>query len=96
MQVNGGEFSWDSEQEKSTLKDITFEAKPNSLTMVVGAVGSGKSSMLAALINQIEKRAGSVFVGGRVAYVAQSAWIINDSVKVGMDRSDGALCRCCR
>jgi energy-coupling factor transporter ATP-binding protein EcfA2 len=81
-QVADGEFMWDAEQEKPTLKDISFEAKPGSLTMVVGAVGSGKSSVLAALISQIEKKAGTVFVGGKVAYVAQTAWITNDSVKV--------------
>jgi ABC-type Mn2+/Zn2+ transport system ATPase subunit len=50
--------------------------------MVVGNVGSGKSSVLSAIIGQMERVAGKVVVGGRVAYVAQTAWIINDSVQV--------------
>lgn len=60
--------------------------------MIVGGVGSGKSSMLNALIGHITRKGGEVEVGGRIAYVAQSAWIMNDTLQVGnMDRS----LRCC-
>lgn len=61
---------------------VNFQATPGTLTMVVGSVGSGKSSLLSALIGQMERVKGTVAVGGRVAYVAQTAWIINDSVQV--------------
>jgi energy-coupling factor transporter ATP-binding protein EcfA2 len=54
-----------------------------SLTMVVGGVGSGKSSLLGGLIGQLEPRKGSVVVGGSVAFVSQTAWICNDIVQVG-------------
>lgn len=64
------------------MKDISFDAKPGTLTMIVGSVASGKTSLLSALIGQMERLQGTVAVGGRVAYVAQTAWIINDSVQV--------------
>lgn len=50
-------------------------------TEQVGGVGSGKSSLLSSLIGHISKRGGTVSVGGTVAYVAQTAWIMNDSVQ---------------
>lgn len=58
-----------------------------SLTMIVGGVGSGKSSVLNALIGHITRKGGEVEVGGRIAYVAQSAWIMNDTLQVGMHKS---------
>jgi ABC-type branched-subunit amino acid transport system ATPase component len=75
------------------LTNIAFEAKPGTLTMVVGSVASGKSSLLAALIGQMERCEGTVAVGGRVAYGAQTAWIINDSVQVRLILS-ACLCVC--
>lgn len=84
MQIDKGVFTWESDGDASNayMKDISFEAKPGTLTMVVGSVASGKSSLLSALIGQMERMQGTVAVGGRVAYVAQSAWIINESVQV--------------
>lgn len=81
VRVVDGEFTWDESLEHSTLTDINLEAQPGSLTMVVGAVGSGKSSVLNALIGFMTKRKGKVSCGGKLAYVAQTAWIINDTVK---------------
>ena len=49
--------------------------------MVVGSVGSGKSSILSALIGFMSRRSGSVSIGGRTAYVAQTSWIMNDTVQ---------------
>ena len=37
----------------------------------VGAVGSGKSSLLAALLGEMERKDGSVEMRGRVAFVPQ-------------------------
>lgn len=83
VQIDKGVFTWESDGDASNayMKDISFEAKPGTLTMVVGSVASGKSSLLSALIGQMERLQGTVAVGGRVAYVAQSAWIINESVQ---------------
>jgi hypothetical protein len=36
--------------------------------------------------------AGTIKVGGRVAYVAQTAWIMNDTVQVGEELVTGLLC----
>eukprot|EP00878_Enallax_costatus_P008308 GHUV01008686.1.p1 GENE.GHUV01008686.1~~GHUV01008686.1.p1 ORF type:complete len:1320 (+),score=395.23 GHUV01008686.1:299-4258(+) len=81
VKVVRGEFTWEAGSTEASLTGVNFEAAPGSLTMVVGSVGSGKSSLLSALIGQMERINGTVAVGGRVAYVAQTAWIINDSVQ---------------
>lgn len=83
LQVEAGDFTWEAGSSEASLSAVSFEALPCSLTMIVGTVGSGKSSVLAALIGQMERVKGTVAMGGKVAYVAQTAWIINDSVQVG-------------
>uniref|UniRef100_A0A672MVG0 Multidrug resistance-associated protein 5-like n=1 Tax=Sinocyclocheilus grahami TaxID=75366 RepID=A0A672MVG0_SINGR len=52
-----------------------------SLVGVCGGVGSGKSSLLSALLGQMTLLGGSVAVNGDFAYVAQQAWILNDSLR---------------
>uniref|UniRef100_A0A8C1ZUR2 ATP-binding cassette sub-family C member 5 n=1 Tax=Cyprinus carpio TaxID=7962 RepID=A0A8C1ZUR2_CYPCA len=52
-----------------------------ALLGVCGGVGSGKSSLLSALLGQMTLLGGSVAVNGDFAYVAQQAWILNDSLR---------------
>jgi len=67
--------------EPFSLKNIDLDIVSGSLVAVVGTVGSGKSSLLSALLGEMERCAGSVEVNGRVAYVSQQAWIQNAKLK---------------
>eukprot|EP00303_Exanthemachrysis_gayraliae_P000900 CAMPEP_0205999878 /NCGR_PEP_ID=MMETSP1464-20131121/1128_1 /ASSEMBLY_ACC=CAM_ASM_001124 /TAXON_ID=119497 /ORGANISM="Exanthemachrysis gayraliae, Strain RCC1523" /LENGTH=94 /DNA_ID=CAMNT_0053373109 /DNA_START=19 /DNA_END=300 /DNA_ORIENTATION=- len=49
--------------------------------MVVGAVGSGKTSLVSALLGEMRMEAGTVTLNGSVSYVAQQAWILNATVR---------------
>ncbi|XP_077519149.1 multidrug resistance-associated protein 1-like [Amblyomma americanum] len=73
-------LSW-SRQESPVLKNISLNFKTGSLVAVVGSVGSGKSSLLSAILGTLEKISGSIDVQGRVAYVPQQCWIQNATVK---------------
>jgi ABC-type multidrug transport system fused ATPase/permease subunit len=56
-----------------TLCSIDLRLRPRTLTMVVGAVGSGKSSLLCALTNELLLLRGHVAVRGALALCAQGA-----------------------
>uniref|UniRef100_A0ABM0GWV9 Multidrug resistance-associated protein 1-like n=1 Tax=Saccoglossus kowalevskii TaxID=10224 RepID=A0ABM0GWV9_SACKO len=60
---------------------IDIDITEGSLVAVVGQVGSGKSSLLSALLGEMEKLDGKVFMKGSVAYVAQQAWIQNTTLQ---------------
>lgn len=81
--VRDGNFSWTKESNvtNATLQDINLAIKKGSLVAIVGTVGSGKSSLLSALLNDMVKLTGSGEVKGSVAYVPQQAWIQNATVK---------------
>ncbi|KAF9124123.1 hypothetical protein BGX30_001100 [Mortierella sp. GBA39] len=86
-----------------TLTNINFRLRAGSLTAVVGRIGSGKSSLLGALIGDMYKHQGSVQVRGSVAYVSQQAWILHSSVKdnilfgkpLDQDRYEAVIRACC-
>ena len=81
IEVENASFTWDVESEKPTLQDVNLNIKRGSLVAVVGAVGMGKSSLISALLGELEKISGSVTLRGNVAYVAQQAWIQNSTLK---------------
>lgn len=53
----------------------------NTLTTVVGTFGSGKSSLISALLGEIHKNNGRVNVYGNIALVSQQAWIQNSTLR---------------
>ncbi|CAB1429177.1 unnamed protein product [Pleuronectes platessa] len=63
------------------LTDVSFDIKPGRLVAVVGAVGSGKSSLISALLGEMHKIKGSVNIQGSLAYVPQQAWIQNATLR---------------
>ena len=60
---------------------MNFELTPGELMIVVGAVGSGKSSLLHALMNETNRTEGDHTVRGRFAYVEQEPFIFSASVR---------------
>ena len=51
VKIEKASFSW-SNADEPTLKNIDVEIKKKSLTAIVGSVGSGKSSLLSAMLGK--------------------------------------------
>ena len=66
------------------LTGVELRVAPGQLVMVIGPVGSGKSSLLYALNRYLVRDHGSVALGGSLAYAAQSAWILNATVEANV------------
>lgn len=49
--------------------------------MIIGKVGSGKSSLLSACINEMVCNSGTVRVRGKIAYIPQEAFLLNASIR---------------
>ncbi|OLY85367.1 Metal resistance protein YCF1 [Smittium mucronatum] len=83
VSIENADFWWnyDSSSPKPTLSKITIDVKSNELLAIVGRVGSGKSSLLSAILGEMYKSKGSVTIRGKVAYAAQQPWIMNATVR---------------
>ncbi|KAH9525654.1 ATP-binding cassette sub- C member 8 [Bulinus truncatus] len=83
IEVQGGNFSWELNKQEITLKDITVKIPTGKLTMIVGPVGSGKSSLLSAFLGEMAQVSGTIFKARNIsiAYVSQRPWLLNTSLK---------------
>ena len=82
ISVRGGIFRWDKdESQPATLTGVNLTVPRGSLTAVVGQVGSGKSSLISAILGEMEKEEGTVKIRGNVAYVPQLAWLRNATLE---------------
>ncbi|CAD8116510.1 unnamed protein product [Paramecium sonneborni] len=90
IQIVNGNFNWNKTQiEKQSLnilKNIQLTIKPGQFVSLIGDIGSGKSSLIQALIGEMvyeneEQQQPNIKIYGNIAYVGQKAWIQNGSVK---------------
>ncbi|GLE07737.1 hypothetical protein PINS_up018368 [Pythium insidiosum] len=79
VSVEKGSFGW--EHDDPLLHNVNLEVKVGDFVVIHGPVGCGKSSLCAALIGDMIKTNGTVYVGGSMAYCSQQAWIQHMSVR---------------
>ncbi|XP_069495246.1 ATP-binding cassette sub-family C member 4 isoform X2 [Ambystoma mexicanum] len=72
---------WDKAIESPTLQNISCSVRPGDLLAVIGPVGSGKSSLLSAVLGELAKDSGFLDVRGSVAYVCQQPWVFSGTVR---------------
>ncbi|OBT65136.1 hypothetical protein VE03_04736 [Pseudogymnoascus sp. 23342-1-I1] len=64
------------------IDDVSFNVQPGNLTMIVGPVGCGKSSLLRGLLGETPSSKGNVYIDrAHAAFVDQVPWIQNSSVR---------------
>ncbi|XP_033956822.1 ATP-binding cassette sub-family C member 2 [Pseudochaenichthys georgianus] len=80
VSVRDGSFAWERQSEP-LLKNVSLDIKPGRLVAVVGAVGSGKSSLMSALLGEMYTTKGFINIQGSLAFVPQQAWIQNATLK---------------
>lgn len=81
------------ESKKDTLKNLTFELKPNTTTALIGPTGSGKSSLINLIMRHYDASAGSIYFDGvaikdiplevlrsHISYTPQKSFLFTGSV----------------
>lgn len=69
------------ETSQLTLKNLSINFKKGILIGVVGPVGSGKSSLLQAILKELPLENGSVTVRGSLSYACQEPWVFAGTVQ---------------
>ena len=65
IKLNNCTFTWESASDnksRATLRNITLEVSHGEMVAVVGVVGSGKSSLMSALLGDMMKVSGTAAV----------------------------------
>ena len=81
LAIQQGTFRWKAEDEP-VLKDINLTIQSSQLTIIIGPVSSGKTSLLQALLGEMPIADGSIFVSStNIAFCGQSPWLKNASAQ---------------
>ncbi|XP_037660285.1 canalicular multispecific organic anion transporter 1 isoform X1 [Choloepus didactylus] len=80
VQFSQASFTWNKDLE-ATIQDVSLDIMPGQLVAVVGTVGSGKSSLMSAMLGEMENVHGHITIKGTIAYVPQQSWIQNGTIK---------------
>ncbi|XP_077281722.1 sulfonylurea receptor [Temnothorax americanus] len=74
-------FTWGSDENTLMVNALNFPR--GQLTIIVGKTGSGKTSLLLALLGEIQKTSGIVewTKGLKIAYVGQQPWLQNATLR---------------
>eukprot|EP00062_Callorhinchus_milii_P003159 gi/632940165/ref/XP_007885172.1/ PREDICTED: ATP-binding cassette sub-family C member 9-like isoform X2 [Callorhinchus milii] len=84
LEITNGSFAWSSNSEQICLQDISTKIPEGKITILVGKVGSGKTSLLSAMLGEMTTVSGNVkwaTPNQPIAYSAQAAWLRNASLQ---------------
>ncbi|XP_066291928.1 ATP-binding cassette sub-family C member 9-like [Branchiostoma lanceolatum] len=84
IEIRDGNFSWELESDTVALHDINVKVRKGKLTVVIGQVGSGKSSLCSAILGEMRTLSGQVLWSesqNSVAYGAQKPWLLNATLR---------------
>ncbi|QIX00048.1 hypothetical protein AMS68_005565 [Peltaster fructicola] len=81
LPTSSSQQSLEEEDHPFQINGIDINVGRNELVAIIGSVGSGKSSLLAAMAGDMRRTQGSVTFGSTRAFCPQYAWIQNATVK---------------
>lgn len=65
----------------SALRNVSYDVQAGELLIIVGQVGSGKSSVLMSILGELPLVSGKMKIRGRISYSSQEAWIFAGTVR---------------
>ncbi|KAJ7381834.1 hypothetical protein OS493_038752 [Desmophyllum pertusum] len=66
---------WSQRLERPTLKNVSLMATNGQLVGITGPVGSGKTSLLMTILEELPVSSGQISCIGKIAYVPQTPWL---------------------
>ncbi|XP_050726965.1 ATP-binding cassette sub-family C member 4-like [Eriocheir sinensis] len=72
---------WSTTTTKNVLSFVSCSVSAGELLAIIGPVGSGKGSLLHAIMRELPLLSGKVFVQGKLAYAAQNPWVFSSTVR---------------
>ena len=74
-------YNYKGDLNSVAIRNIDYNFEQGLLYAIVGIVGSGKSSLLYSALGELEITSGSVKKNGALAFVPQSVFLVNDTIK---------------
>lgn len=78
LKIENGDLKEDF---KLTLNNVSLKIDRGKLVGVVGHVGSGKSSLLQAILKELPVKSGNMEVHGKLSFASQEPWVFSGSIR---------------
>ncbi|GJQ86453.1 hypothetical protein Trydic_g10360 [Trypoxylus dichotomus] len=72
---------WNDSFPENTLTDVSLSVKSNQLVVIIGYVGSGKTSLLHVILKELPLISGNLEISGVISYASQEAWLFEGSLR---------------
>lgn len=79
--IKNATAKWTEASMENTLTNLNLTVKTGQLLAVIGPVGSGKTSLLHAILKELPLMQGSIEVNGTISYASQEPWLFAGSVR---------------
>ncbi|KAL7740941.1 hypothetical protein ACLKA6_014096 [Drosophila palustris] len=81
VSINGLMAKWDVSSPDYTLNGVNLRVQPGTLLGIVGRTGSGKSSLIQAILGELRAESGEIRVNGSFSYASQEPWLFTGTVR---------------
>ncbi|XP_017121302.1 probable multidrug resistance-associated protein lethal(2)03659 [Drosophila elegans] len=81
VELQAFQARWNQDHVEPVLDNINISLKPPQLVAVIGPVGSGKSSLVQAILGELSAESGKLNVQGKISYASQEPWLFNASIR---------------
>ncbi|UKZ93816.1 uncharacterized protein TrAFT101_008724 [Trichoderma asperellum] len=80
--ISEGDFSWKEKKVLSNINVSFSQTQSGSLTTIVGPIGSGKSSLLKAILGEADSTGGRISLSTpSIAFCDQTPWVMNATIR---------------
>ncbi|KAH8281369.1 hypothetical protein KR054_000152, partial [Drosophila jambulina] len=81
ISVLGLKAKWDSNCPDYTLNGVDLNVQPGTMLAVLGPTGSGKSSLLQAILGELPAESGEIRINGTMSYASQEPWLFSGTIR---------------
>ncbi|VEN35015.1 unnamed protein product [Callosobruchus maculatus] len=81
LNIKGLTAQWNTVSTDLALKNISLNVRKRQLVGIIGPVGSGKSSLLQAILGELVITNGSLEENGTISYASQEPWVFAATVR---------------
>ena len=72
---------WSQISERPALQNLSLSVTKGQIVGITGSVGSGKTSLLMAILGELPISSGKISCTGKLAYISQTPWVYSGTVR---------------
>ncbi|KAH8281374.1 hypothetical protein KR054_000151, partial [Drosophila jambulina] len=81
ISVTGLKAKWDPNCPYYTLDGVDLMVQPGTMLAVLGPTGSGKSSLIQAILGELPAESAEIKVNGTMSYASQEPWLFSGTIR---------------